>query len=59
MGLSAAAENHLTTLMQNSVNHRRRDHDIQRLYRVEDTDDEHLDGDAPGAHVIADGQTAE
>ena len=34
-----------------SVNHRRRDH--------EDVDDEHLDGDAPDAHVIADGQTAE
>ena len=30
-----------------SVNHRRRDH--------EDVDDEHLDGDAPDAHVIADG----
>ena len=25
----------------------------------EDMDDEHLDGDAPDAHVIADGQTAE
>ena len=36
------------------MNHRRRDHDIKRLNRVEDTDDEHLDGDAPGAHVIAD-----
>ena len=34
--------------------HRRRDHDIKRLNRVEDTDDEHLDGDAPGTRVIAD-----
>ena len=42
-----------------SVNHRRRDHDRKRLNRVEDVDDEHLDGDAPDAHVIADGQMAE
>ena len=39
------------------MNHR--DHDRKRLNRVEDVYDEHLDGDAPDAHVIAYGQTAE